>query len=54
MYECSYISYVVSLTGKEELNAIAKYYDLDVPCLIMKTVIKHGIIKGGRANRIIG
>ena len=31
---CYYIRAVVSLTGNEELNAIAEFYAVDVPCLI--------------------
>ena len=31
---CHYIRSVVSLPGKEELNVIAVFYNVDVPCLI--------------------
>ena len=31
---CYYIRSVVSLTGNEELNAIADFYAVNVPCVI--------------------
>ena len=31
---CYYVRSVVSLTGNEELNAIAEFYAVDVPCAI--------------------
>ena len=31
---CYYIRSVVSLTGNEELNAIAEFYAVNVPCVI--------------------
>ena len=31
---CYYIRSVVSLTGNEELNAIAEFYVVDVSCVI--------------------
>ena len=31
---CYYIRSLVSLTGNEELNALAEFYAVDVPCVI--------------------
>ena len=33
-YSCYYIRSVASLTEKEELNAIAEFYVVDVPCVM--------------------